>query len=171
MNQTVPLKDHSREQSLFLSRVIASAVIVLLLTFVLVGRLYQLQVVEYEQFADMSQGNRLRIDNTDEAFTVDLPLFPTNHWNAQVLGQDRVLSTLTGRVNEVRIQPQGRETVATERGDLPATRYTYTGDLETEIWYDDAGRWVKMRFEGRDRSTIEYVCRRCQGGSFSKAEN
>ena len=62
MNQTVPLKDHSREQSLFLSRVIASAVVVLLLTFVLVGRLYQLQVVEYEQFADMSQGNRLRIE-------------------------------------------------------------------------------------------------------------
>ncbi len=62
MNQTVPLKDHSREQSLFLSRVIASAVIVLLLTFVLVGRLYQLQVVEYQQFAELSQGNRLRIE-------------------------------------------------------------------------------------------------------------
>jgi len=56
------LKDPWREQRLFLSRVIAAAVVVLLLTSVLVGRLVQLQVVDYQRFSELSQDNRLRIE-------------------------------------------------------------------------------------------------------------
>ena len=62
MDQTVTFKDHWKEQRLFLSRLIAAAVMILLLTGVLVGRLFQLQIVEHQQFAAMSQGNRLRIE-------------------------------------------------------------------------------------------------------------
>ena len=61
MNAAVPLKDHWKEQRLFLSRLIAAGVIILLLTGVLIWRLFQLQVVEYQVFAELSQGNRLRI--------------------------------------------------------------------------------------------------------------
>ncbi len=98
-------------------------------------------------------------------------LYPTNHWNSAVLDQTRVLNTLTGRINEVRIVPQGREAVPTERGRIMATRYAYTGELDATVWYDDAGRWVKLRFLGRDGSPIEYVCRRCQGGIGAQAAN
>ncbi len=62
MNQAVPFKNHWKEQRLFLSRLIAAGIIILLFTGVLVSRLFQLQIVEYEQFAAMSQGNRLRIE-------------------------------------------------------------------------------------------------------------
>jgi penicillin-binding protein 2 len=62
MNQAVPIKDHWKEQRLFHSRLIAAAVMILLLSGVLVSRLFQLQVVEHQQFAAMSQGNRLRIE-------------------------------------------------------------------------------------------------------------
>ncbi|MEE8237172.1 MAG: penicillin-binding protein 2, partial [Gammaproteobacteria bacterium] len=62
MNQAVPIKDHWKEQRLFLSRLIVAIVIILLLTGVLVSRLFQLQVLEYQQFTAMSQGNRLRIE-------------------------------------------------------------------------------------------------------------
>jgi penicillin-binding protein 2 len=55
-------KDHWQEQRLFMSRVIAAAVIVLLLSGVLVSRLVQLQIVDYQRFTDLSQGNRLRIE-------------------------------------------------------------------------------------------------------------
>ena len=114
-------------------------------------------------------GDRIRVDRASGSYMTDAPLFPTNHWNAAVLGQNRVLNTLTGRINSVRIEPIARETVRTERGDVPATRYAYTGDLQTEVWYDDAGRWVKMRFTGRDGSPIEYICRRCQDGHNGQA--
>jgi len=56
------LKDHWQEQKLFLSRIIAAAIIVLLLSGLLVARLVQLQVVNYERFAELSQGNRFRIE-------------------------------------------------------------------------------------------------------------
>lgn len=61
MSAAVPLKDHWKEQQLFLSRLIAAGVVILLLTGVLIWRLFQLQVVEYQVFAELSQGNRLRI--------------------------------------------------------------------------------------------------------------
>lgn len=109
------------------------------------------------------QGGRLTVKNEGGYFAVDAPLFPTNHWNAAVLPETRVLNTLTGRINNVRIEPRGREEVATEWGDITATRYAYTGDLKAEVWYDDAGRWVKLRFQGRDGTDIDYVCRLCQG--------
>lgn len=90
-------------------------------------------------------------------------LFPTNHWNADVLRASQVLNTLTGKVNTVSIEARGRENIVTKRGVIEATRYAYTGELETEVWCDASGRWVKMRFAGKDGVPIDYVCRRCQG--------
>lgn len=57
-----PIKDPWKEQRLFLSRVIAAAVIVLLLSGVLVARLVKLQVVDYQRFSELSQGNQLKIE-------------------------------------------------------------------------------------------------------------
>ena len=108
---------------------------------------------------------RLTIQSGGAKYSVEAPVYPTNHWNAEVITQKRVLNTLTGNINDVKIKAAGEEAVETERGTIPAIRYVYTGDLQTEVWYDAIGRWVKMRFEARDGSTIEYVCRLCQGGT------
>lgn len=59
---SVPLKDHWKEQRLFQSRVLAAAIIVVMLMGVVVGRLVQLQVLESERFSELSQGNRSRIE-------------------------------------------------------------------------------------------------------------
>jgi penicillin-binding protein 2 len=61
-NPAVSLKNHWLEQRLFLSRIIGAAIVVLLLTAALVARLVQLQVLDYERFAELSQGNRLHIE-------------------------------------------------------------------------------------------------------------
>ena len=37
----------------------------------------------------------------------------------------------------------------------------YQGHLHLDAWYDISGRWMGMRFKGRDGSTIEYRCRNC----------
>jgi penicillin-binding protein 2 len=59
---SLQFKDPWAEQRLFLSRVVAAAIIVLLLSGVLVTRLVQLQILDYERFAELSQGNSFRID-------------------------------------------------------------------------------------------------------------
>jgi len=61
MASTVRLKDHWAEQRLFLRRAIASGIIVVGLTSIVVGRLTQLQVLDYEYFSAQSQGNRIRV--------------------------------------------------------------------------------------------------------------
>lgn len=108
------------------------------------------------------QDEQMAIDRDDEAGTlIDGDLFPTNHWNEAVLRGDAVLNTITGRVNKVEIVPMGVEEIETTSGTIKATRYEYRGELETEAWYDDRGRWVKLRFAADDGSTIEYVCTTC----------
>jgi len=115
-------------------------------------------------------GGNLEVQTPEGIFDTGAPLFPTNHWNAAVLQTDKVLNTITGEVSQVEISSAGKELVPTERGAVDATRFTYSGDIETEVWYDQAGRWVKMRFKGRDGSTIEYACRLCQGPEVNTAK-
>lgn len=62
MSPTVPLKDYWKEQKIFLSRLIVASFMILILTSVLVWRLFQLQVVEHDFFSELSQGNQLRIE-------------------------------------------------------------------------------------------------------------
>ena len=95
--------------------------------------------------------------------------FPTNHWNPGVLGADTVINTISGRVNGVRILPKGQEAIDTPHGTIEATRFAYTGDLKTEVWYDDQGRWVKMRFEAKDGSVIEYRCQICRAEKIAES--
>jgi len=59
---SLAMKDHWQEQRLFLSRVIAAGIIIVVLTGLLVVRLVQLQIVDYQRFSELSQGNRYRIE-------------------------------------------------------------------------------------------------------------
>lgn len=62
MSLISPIKDHHSEQRLFVSRVILSSVIGIILLGIVVGRLVQLQVFDNELFAEKSLGNRVRIE-------------------------------------------------------------------------------------------------------------
>jgi len=55
------LKDHWAEQQLFLHRVIAATIFIVGLIMIVLARLGQLQIVEYEYFSAQSQGNRIRV--------------------------------------------------------------------------------------------------------------
>ncbi|MEM8811672.1 MAG: DUF6134 family protein [Pseudomonadota bacterium] len=102
------------------------------------------------------------VDSTAGRESVNGALYPTNHWNPAVLSTSRVLNTITGDVQKVNISQKGSETVQTAQGPVRATRYAYSGELVTEAWYDERGRWVKLRFKGEDGSTIEFQCRQCR---------
>ena len=115
-------------------------------------------------------GPSLRIVAPDGSEGVAGDILPTNHWNVAATRQTEVLNTISGRVNRVRMRDLGAETVVAEGREIEARRWTYTGELQNEVWYDRDGRWVKMRFQGKDGSTIEYVCTRCLGASRSAAD-
>jgi hypothetical protein len=84
-------------------------------------------------------------------------LMPSTHWNLNQVKQSAILNSQNGALAKVQITPRGRETVKTAKGTLEATRYSYTGDVEMDQWFDDRGRWVKAAFKASDGSTIEYI--------------
>ena len=57
-----PIKDHFSERRMFIGRVILASAIALLLLGTVIARLVQLQVIDYEHFAERAQGNRVRIE-------------------------------------------------------------------------------------------------------------
>jgi len=62
MDLLSPIKDHHSERRLFIARIALTSVASFLLLGLVVARLVQLQVVEYEAFSAQSQGNRVRIE-------------------------------------------------------------------------------------------------------------
>jgi penicillin-binding protein 2 len=62
MARSVRIKDHHAEQQLFEQRAIVAAIIMLLALGSVIARLAWLQVVKYDYFADLSQGNRIKIE-------------------------------------------------------------------------------------------------------------
>ncbi|SOD90289.1 DUF6134 family protein [Caenispirillum bisanense] len=106
-------------------------------------------------------GDTLLVDGPQGRLELPGAVFPTNHWNAAARGTGQVLNTITGGLNAVTMTDAGREVVQTRQGPVEATLWTYRGELTADVWYDDAGRWVGLRFPARDGSTITYVCRVC----------
>ena len=96
-------------------------------------------------------------------FRVGGPIISTNHWNEDVVRQSRVLNTLTGKINQVKISNRGEERIPVKGSYVLATRYDYSGELtDTSVWYDARGRWSKLKFKARDGSTVEYICNTCE---------
>ena len=60
MVQGVRIKDHWSEQRIFDQRVLVAGVIIVTLTFILISRLFLLQVIRHDYYTDLSQGNRIR---------------------------------------------------------------------------------------------------------------
>ena len=103
----------------------------------------------------------LVVKTRDAAFRTDIDTLPTNHWNAEVLVRDKVINTLTGELSSVRITNLGKEKIEAQAKSVFATKYKYSGDIAALVWYSDGGNWVKMQFEGKDGSNINYECIEC----------
>lgn len=108
-------------------------------------------------------GGEVVVDGSAGLRRVTGGLFPSNHWHPGVIGETRVLNTLTGRLASVSISARGQERVETAHGYVTADRYLYSGDLhDVDVWYDAAGRWVKLRFLTKGGELIEYRCEKCR---------
>ncbi len=62
MADSVRIKDHHAEQRLFMRRILVAAAALMALSMVLLGRLVLLQIIRYDQYFDLSQGNRTRVE-------------------------------------------------------------------------------------------------------------
>jgi hypothetical protein len=130
------------------------------------GRLEELQATTNDDgtvnHVTVREGDRdTLIEGTAGRFDLPRRLLAGAHWNADVLRQTELINTITGKVDRVSIKAEGTDPVAVPGGQVEAKRFVYHGDLDFTAWYDDSGRWVGLRFAGKDGSVIDYKCRRC----------
>src|SRR6185503_11479177 len=75
----VRIKDHWSEQRIFDQRVMAAGVIIVVASLLLFGRLFILQILRHDYYAELSQGNRVRIepilDRNGEVIADNQPAF------------------------------------------------------------------------------------------------
>ena len=62
MARGVHIKDHWTEQRMFDQRAVVAGALIVLLTLGLLGRLFLLQVIRHDYYAELSQGNRVRTE-------------------------------------------------------------------------------------------------------------
>lgn len=111
-------------------------------------------------------GQDVVVDGTRGLRRLAGPLFPSDHWHPGVIGQTRILNTLTGGVGDVEMDLVGRENISTAHGEIAADRYLFSGDLhDVDVWYDRDGRWVKLRFLTEGGELIEYRCEQCRAAN------
>jgi penicillin-binding protein 2 len=100
-----PIKDHHSERRLFMGRVAMTGTVAILLLGTVVARLVQLQILDYELFAEQSQGNRYRIeavpptrgliyDREGRVLAENLPAYQLEMIPEQVADIDDTLSRL-----------------------------------------------------------------------------
>jgi len=111
--------------------------------------------------AAVAQGDALKISGSGGDWIAPRGSFATSHWQRPSTGPGVVINTLTGKRNDVVVTDQGEETIQTGVGPIRARRLNYAGELELDSWYEADGRWLGMRFKGRDGSVIDYICTRC----------
>ena len=97
-----------------------------------------------------------RLQNEDGKQQIPRLDYASNHWMPAVLQAERVFNTLTGKASRIRVEKLGSKRFRTGSGMVQAQHFRYTGDVEAESWYDESGRWIGLRFQGRDDSTITY---------------
>lgn len=115
------------------------------------------------KISSLQNSEGLTIKAPSGTYRVNNPIISTNHWNADVVKKSRVLNTLTGNINQVKISNKGEERIPVKGGSVLANRYDYSGELmDTSVWYDAKGRWSKLEFKARDGSTVEYICNTCK---------
>ena len=108
MKSRTQIKDAHAERRMFTTRIIVAAVAIIGLSALLVARLVQLQVVQHEQFAELSLGNSLRIealaptrglifDRDGEILAQNLPAWQLELIPDQVDDLDATLAALEAR--------------------------------------------------------------------------
>jgi hypothetical protein len=113
--------------------------------------------------------NKLVIDGPKKNIKTDMNTYPSNHWNARIVFKDKLINTLKGELSSVTITKIGVETINAQGRSISAIKYTYSGDVDASVWYTEEGRWVKLKFEGHDGSSIDYECVECGlGKSLSR---
>lgn len=105
----------------------------------------------------VADGTGVGISGARGEWTAAADIAPSSLWHRDMVEREVLLNVRYGDALAVGFAELGRETVPARGGEVTATHYRVSGDLERELWYDADGLLVRTRFEADDGSEIDYV--------------
>jgi len=103
-----------------------------------------------------AEGDRLVIDGMNGVIQAPASTVPTQPSHEAAIGRRWFMKVGTGELLEGTVERAEPAAIKVAGKRIEATRYTVTGDLEHEVWFDPAGLWVKWRLV-RDGGTISFT--------------
>jgi len=108
-----------------------------------------------------AENGRLSVDSKvkgqERRQHADTTALPASLWNAATVKQSALLNTLDGQVMQIEVEDLGMEDLDAGGASLTARHYAITGELTRELWFDAAGRLVRMRFPDKTNTEIVYA--------------
>ena len=108
------------------------------------------RIVDNDEVYEVSAraaGDHTTIDGRRGRIEAPADIVSNHPWNYAVLERTLLFDTQRGRLQRVQVTPAGTETITASGHAIAAQKYVVTGDLERELWYDDAGNWLQSRLE------------------------
>ncbi len=87
----------------------------------------------------------------------DYIAYATNHWNISAIEQSHLFNTVKGVKSSVKVTNKGNDLITIGDQQLATNRFSYSGDLTVDAWYDENKRWVKLEFLGSDSNPVTYI--------------
>lgn len=105
-----------------------------------------------------SRDNRLLMFRPDGVEKIDRDTVPASLWNAAVLDRGRLFGTVRGDVMQTEAVLLGEEILTVEGQPITTRHYRLSGEYRRDLWYDkESGVLVRVRFQAKDGSVVEYV--------------
>jgi penicillin-binding protein 2 len=147
----VRIKDHWSEQRIFDQRVFVAGIIIVTLTLILLARLFLLQVIRHDYYADLSQGNRVRnepipaergliLDRNGEVIADNQPAYQLELVPEEVPDLEK---TLNGLIALGLIQPDELSEV---RRSIKSRRAFDSVPIRLRMSDEDVARFAVRRF-------------------------
>ncbi len=106
-----------------------------------------------------AQGDNFVVTTPDGTVTVPGRVHPSNPWSPQVLKTDLMMSTKTGKVDQVRVSGGAPQPVTFDGKDLLLHQWEIDGTKRQFVWLDDHGVPVAFRTE-EDGAPVDFILSR-----------
>jgi hypothetical protein len=89
----------------------------------------------------------------------------TTMWHISSLDGSKIIEASEARPRSIKVEDKGLEALDLPEGRVQARRFTVSGEIERDVWYDAAGNLVASRQLGSDGSVIRLVLTSDPSGS------
>ena len=93
------------------------------------------------------RGADLVVDGTGYKGSAPASLLPSSWWRFSTINQTRLLDSRDGKLSRVNVNRVGEEVLQIGGAAVRANHYRVRGAVNTDLWYDGTGRWVRTAFK------------------------